>query len=73
MIFLAYAVDEEFGNSEIIKYDSKTLRTLKYVDYQSEDFTLKFNKKLLGTTIKINKDKSLITISNIPEELKSQF
>ncbi|AMR40849.1 nucleoid-associated protein [Elizabethkingia anophelis] len=71
--FLAYAVDEEFGNSEIIKYDSKTLRTLKYVDYQSEDFTLKFNKKLLGTTIKINKDKSLITISNIPEELKSQF
>lgn len=71
--FSTYATDEKFGNSEIIKYDSKTLRTLKYIDYQSDDFTLKFNKKLLGTTIKINKDKTAITISNLPEELKSQF
>ena len=71
--FAAFASQENFGNSEVIKYDSKTLRTLKYVDYQSPDFTLKFNKRLLGTTIKMNKDKTSITISNLPEELKSQF
>lgn len=71
--FSAYATREEIGNSEVIKYDSKTLRTLKFVDYQSDDLTLKFNKKLLGTSIKISKDKSSITISNLPEELKSQF
>jgi len=71
--FSAYATDEEFGNSEVIKYDSKTLRTLKYIDYQSDDLTLRFNKKLLGTTIKINKDKTTVTISNLPDELKSQF
>ncbi|MCT3788014.1 nucleoid-associated protein [Elizabethkingia anophelis] len=71
--FLAYATDEKFGNNEIVKYDSKTLRTLKFVDYQSEDFTLRFNKRLIGTTIKINKDRTSITISNLPEELKSQF
>lgn len=71
--FSSYATKEEIGNSEVVKYDSKTLRTLKFVDFQSEDFTLKFNKKLLGTSIKISKDKSTITISNLPEELKSQF
>jgi nucleoid-associated protein len=71
--FSVYATDEKNGNSEIIKYDSKTLRTLKYIDYQSDDFTLKFNKKLLGTSIKINQDKTIITISNLPDELKSQF
>ncbi|MFN8315211.1 MAG: nucleoid-associated protein [Chitinophagales bacterium] len=71
--FLIFATDEKFGNSEIVKYDSKTLRTLKFVDFQSEDFTLKFNKKLIGTSIKISKDKTSITISNLPEELKSQI
>jgi len=71
--FSTYATEEKFGNSEVVKYDSKTLRTLKYIDYQSEDFTIKFNKKLLGRTIKINKNKTSITISNLPEKLKSQF
>lgn len=72
--FLIYATDEKYGNSEIIKYDSKTLRTLKFIDYQSDDFTLKFNKKMfLGKSIKINKEKTVITITNLPEELKSQF
>lgn len=71
--FLTYATDEKFGNSEVVKYDSKTLRTLKYVYFQSDDLIIKFNKKLLGTSIKISNDKSSITISNLPEELKSQF
>lgn len=71
--FSVYATDEKFGNSEVIKYDSKTLRTLKYIDYQSEDFTLKFNKSLLGRSIKVSKDKTKITITNLPEELKSQL
>lgn len=71
--FTTYATDERFGNSEVIKYDSKTLRTLKYIDFQSEDFTIKFNKNLIGRSIKINKDKSSITISNLPNELKSQL
>ena len=71
--FFIYATDEKNGNSEVVKYDSSILRTLKYIDYQSEDFTLKFNKKLLGSTIKVNKDKTVITISNLPEELKLQF
>lgn len=71
--FLEYATDERFGNSEVVKYDSKTLRSLKFVDFQSEDFTLKFNKKLLGNTVKINKDRTTITITNLPDELRSQF
>jgi nucleoid-associated protein YejK len=72
--FAQYAVDERFGNGEVVKYDSKTLRTLKYIDYQSPDFTLKFNKQLfLGKSIKINKDKTIITISDLPDELKAQF
>lgn len=71
--FSNYATDEKFGNSEVVKYDSKTLRTLKFIDYQSVDFTLKFNKNLLGKTVKINKNKTAITISNLPDELKSQF
>ncbi|MDC8103436.1 nucleoid-associated protein [Chryseobacterium sp. B21-037] len=71
--FATYASHENFGNSEVIKYDSKTLRTLKYIDYQSVDFTLKFNKRLLNTSIKLSKDKRTITISNLPEELISQF
>ncbi|MBO4234753.1 hypothetical protein FO675_10705 [Riemerella anatipestifer] len=71
--FLEYASDERFGNSEVIKYDSRTLRSLKYIDYQTPDFTLKFNKQLLGKSIRINSDKTKITITDIPEELKSQF
>ncbi|WFB67919.1 nucleoid-associated protein [Chryseobacterium sp. WX] len=71
--FSEYATHENFGNSEIIKYDSKILRSLKFIDYQSNDLTLKFNKKLLGGSIKINKDRTTITISNLPEDLKSQF
>lgn len=72
-LFLEYAVDERFGNSEVIKYDGKTLRSLKFIDYQSEDFTLKFNKQLIGKTIRINKDRTSITITDLPDELKSQF
>ncbi|WP_286883096.1 nucleoid-associated protein [Sphingobacterium sp. UBA5980] len=71
--FLRYATDERFGNSEVIKYDGKTLRSLKYVDFQSEDFTLKFNKKLIGNSVKINKEKTTITITNLPKELIDQF
>lgn len=72
--FTIFATDEYYGNSEVIKYDSRTLRTLKYIDYQSPDFTLKFNKQLyLGKSIKINKEKTIITITDLPEELRSQF
>lgn len=71
--FLIYATDEEFGNSEVIKYDVKTLRTLKFIEFQSEDFTIKFNKKLVGTTIKFNKKSGIMTITHLPEELASQF
>lgn len=71
--FLEYASDERFGNSEVIKYDSRTLRSLKFIDYQTPDFTLKFNKQLLGKSIKISSDKTKITITDIPEELKAQF
>lgn len=71
--FLEYASDERFGNSEVIKYDSRTLRSLKFIDYQTPDLTLKFNKQLLGKSIKISSDKTKITITDIPEELKAQF
>lgn len=71
--FAIFASDEKFGNNEIIKYDNKTLRTLKFIDYQTPDFTLKFNKQLLGKTIKINESKTVITITDLPEELKTQF
>ncbi len=71
--FLEYASEERFGNSEVIKYDSRTLRSLKFIDYQTPDFTLKFNKQLLGKSIKISSDKTKITITDIPEELKAQF
>jgi nucleoid-associated protein len=71
--FATYATDEKFGNSEVIKFDSKILRTLKYVDYQSEDLTIKFNKSLVGKSISISKDKNSITFSNLPEDLKIQF
>lgn len=71
--FLLYATDESIGNGEVVKYDPKVMRTLKYVDYQSEDLTLRFNKTLLGRSIKINKDKTTITISHIPDKLKEQL
>lgn len=71
--FLIYAIDERFGNNEVVKYDSKTLRSLKYIDYQSDDLTLKFSKKLLGKSIKINEARTKITIDNIPDELRSLF
>ncbi len=71
--FAIFAAEERFGNNEIIKYDAKILRTLKFVEYSSQDLTIKFNKNLLGKSIKINESKSTITITNIPEELKSQF
>jgi len=71
--FLFYATSERFGNNEIIKYDSKILRTLKFIDYKSEDFELKFNKKMLGKSIRYNKSKNILTISDLPDDLKLLF
>ncbi|OJX30045.1 MAG: hypothetical protein BGO86_05750 [Chryseobacterium sp. 36-9] len=71
--FSEYASNEKFSVSEIIKYDSKILRTLKFVEYQSEDFSIKLNKQMIGKTAKINKEKKTLTLTNIPDELLSQF
>lgn len=71
--FSAYASNEKFSVSEIIKYDSKTLKTLKFVDYQSEDFSIRINKQMIGKTAKINKEKKTLTLTNIPDELIAQF
>jgi len=73
--FLSYATDERFGNSEIIKYDSKTIGTLKYVNFDSDDLKLKFNKKLMNEngSIRYDKKKGTLTLSNLPEGLESQL
>lgn len=71
--FSFYASNENFSVSEIIKYDSKTLKTLKFVDYQSEDFSIRINKQMIGKTAKINKEKKTLTLTNIPDELIAQF
>lgn len=71
--FSVYASNEKFSVSEIIKYDSKTLKTLKFVDYQSEDFSIRINKQMIGKTAKINKEKKTLTLTNIPDELIAQF
>ncbi len=71
--FAEYASDEKFSVSEIIKYDSKTLRTLKFVEYQSEDLSIRLNKQMIGKTAKIDKKKKTLTFTNIPDELIAQF
>ncbi|PZU19476.1 MAG: hypothetical protein DI622_08865 [Chryseobacterium sp.] len=71
--FSEYASNEKFSVSEIIKYDSKTLKTLKFVDYQSEDFSIRFNKKMINKTVKLNREKKTLTLTNIPDELIAQF
>lgn len=71
--FSTFASDEANAVSDVIKYDSHTLRSLKYIEYQSDDFSIKLNKNLIGKTAKLSKDKRSITITNLPEEFISQF
>ena len=71
--FSAFASSELFGVSDIIKYDSKVLRSLKFVEYQSDDFSIKVNKQLIGKTVKVNKEKRTLTISNLSDDLIDQF
>jgi nucleoid-associated protein len=75
--FSNYASDEKYSVSYIIKYDGKILRSLKFIEYHSDDFSIKINKQLLNENnqlkAKVNKEKRTLTISNLPDELLSQF
>ena len=72
--FFDYANSEDKGVSEVIKYDSSVLSTLKYVSYKSDDLNIRFSKVLIDRReIKVSKDKNSITITKIPEDLKSQL
>jgi nucleoid-associated protein YejK len=71
--FSVFASGETYAISDVIKYDSKVLRSLKYIVFQSEDFSIKINKQLVGKTAKYSKERGTLTITNLPEDLTSQF
>lgn len=71
--FLSFAGSETYSVSEVIKYDGKVLRSLKFIEFQSDDFSIKINKQLIPKIVKINKEKKTLTLSNLPDELIAQF
>lgn len=67
--FLEFASTEKYQVGECIKYDSSKLKKLKYVDYRSDEFTLIFSTAKINDTIVYNRDKKILTISNLPQPL----
>lgn len=71
--FQEFAADEEYGVSEVISGDSTQLRSVKYVKYKNENYTVEFDSALLDKEIFYNKQKKELTFKRVPEELANQI
>ena len=70
--FIAFASAEKYQVSALFKGHT-TLKSLKYYSYNSKDFTIAFDSKLLGDTIIYDDSKNNLLIKNIPDYLKNQL
>lgn len=68
-LFMEYAANEQNGVSEIISGDRKQLRKIKYVNYQTDDLTIIFDKNKLEETVFYDKVRKQLTFKKLPEGL----
>lgn len=68
--FAEFASSEAYGVSEIVKTDTKVLRSLHYVEYRSNDLTVIFNTDLLTSKkIDYNPNTKSLLIKELPADL----
>lgn len=68
--FAEFASSEAYGVSEVVKTDSKVLRSLHYVEYRSNDLTVIFNTDLLTSKkIDYNPKTKALLIKELPADL----
>ncbi|WEK20463.1 MAG: nucleoid-associated protein [Candidatus Pedobacter colombiensis] len=68
--FSNFASSEDYRVSEVVKTDTKVLKSLHFVDYRSNDLTLIFNTDLItNKRIDYNSKNKTLLIKDLPEEL----
>lgn len=72
--FKAYAAQEAYQVSAVVKGHRPTLKNLKFYIYRSKSFTIEFDSSLVADhTITYNRNQNVLTIKNIPDDLRNQF
>ena len=71
--FIEFATEPEYAVSAVISGERNSLKAIKYISYSDSKFKIVFDNNELDKTIFYDKDTEILTIKDIPDELKASI